>query len=68
MCRKVTGHPIPAEVAPRRDGDPAVLIASSEKIGAELGWDPARTDLETIVADAWAFTSRLGDRAWSARR
>ena len=68
MCRKVTGHPIPAEVAPRRDGDPAVLIASSEKIGAELGWDPARTDLETIVTDAWAFTSRLGDRAWSARR
>ena len=68
MCRKVTGHPIPAEVAPRRDGDPAVLIASSEKIGAELGWDPARTDLETIVADAWAFTGRLGDRAWSARR
>ncbi|AJK69051.1 UDP-glucose 4-epimerase GalE [Corynebacterium marinum] len=68
MCRKVTGHPIPAEVTPRRDGDPAVLIASSEKIGAELGWDPARTDLETIVTDAWAFTSRLGDRAWSARR
>ncbi|QGU04790.1 UDP-glucose 4-epimerase GalE [Corynebacterium comes] len=68
MCRKVTGHPIPAEVAPRRAGDPAVLIASSEKIQAELGWNPTRTDLETIVTDAWAFTSRLGDRAWSAKR
>lgn len=66
MCREVTGHPIPAEVAPRRAGDPAVLIASSEKIKQELGWDPTRTDLETIVRDAWAFTSRLGDRAYSA--
>ena len=68
MCRKVTGHPIPAEVAPRRAGDPATLIASSDRIRRELGWNPTRTDLETIVTDAWAFTSRLGDRAWSARR
>src|SRR5699024_5783268 len=48
MCREVTGHPIPAEVAPRRAGDPAVLIASSEKAQRELGWNPARTDLRTI--------------------
>jgi len=68
MCRKVTGHPIPAEVAPRRAGDPATLIASSDRIRRELGWNPTRTDLETIVTDAWAFTSRLGDRAWSTRR
>ncbi len=68
MCRKVTGHPIPAEVAPRRAGDPATLIASSDRIRRELGWNPTRTDLETIVTDAWAFTSRLGERAWSARR
>lgn len=68
MCRKVTGHPIRAEVAPRRAGDPATLIASSAKIQAELGWNPTRTDLETIVTDAWAFTSRLGDKAWSAKR
>lgn len=67
MCREVTGHPIPAEVAPRRAGDPAVLIASSEKAKAELGWAPSRTDLRTIVEDAWAFTSQLGDRAYSAR-
>lgn len=68
MCRAVTGHPIPAEVAPRRAGDPATLIASSEKITAELGWNPRHTDLETIVTDAWNFTSQLGDRAHSARR
>ncbi|MCS5479126.1 UDP-glucose 4-epimerase GalE [Corynebacterium sp. YIM 101645] len=68
MCRKVTGHPISAEVAPRRAGDPAVLIASSAKIGEELGWNPTRTDLETIVTDAWAFTSQLGEKAWSAKK
>lgn len=67
-CREVTGHPIPAEVAPRRAGDPAVLIASSEKAIKELGWKPQFTDLKTIVEDAWAFTSALGDRAHSARR
>ncbi|AHI22975.1 UDP-glucose 4-epimerase GalE [Corynebacterium vitaeruminis] len=67
-CREVTGHPIPAEVAPRRAGDPAVLIASSEKAMKELGWKPQFTDLKTIVEDAWAFTSALGDRAHSARR
>lgn len=67
-CRRVTGHPIPAEVAPRRAGDPAVLIASSDKARAELGWKPTHTDLNTIVEDAWAFTSQLGDRAYSAPR
>jgi UDP-glucose 4-epimerase len=54
-CRAVTGHPIPAVTAPRRPGDPAVLIASSEKAQAELGWRPQRTDLATIVGDAWEF-------------
>lgn len=68
VCREVTGHPIPAEVAPRRAGDPAVLIASSEKIRKELGWDPTRTQLRRIVEDAWAFTEQLGDRSHSAPR
>ena len=54
-CREVTGHPIPARSAPRRAGDPAVLIASSEAAQAELGWRPRRTDLATIVGDAWQF-------------
>lgn len=65
-CRSVTGHEIPAEVAPRRAGDPAILVASSEKISRELGWDPSRTDLATIVRDAWEFTRNLGDRAHSS--
>ncbi|MBB3052647.1 UDP-glucose 4-epimerase [Prauserella isguenensis] len=55
-CRQVTGHEIPAAVAPRRDGDPAVLVASAEKARAELGWKPVHTDLHGIVADAWRFT------------
>jgi UDP-glucose 4-epimerase len=53
--RAVTGHPIPIEMAPRRPGDPAVLVASSEKARAELGWVPARPALSDIVADAWTF-------------
>jgi UDP-glucose 4-epimerase len=53
--RAVTGHPIPVEMAPRRTGDPAVLVASSAKARAELGWVPARPALADIVADAWTF-------------
>ncbi|MFC5994945.1 UDP-glucose 4-epimerase GalE [Pseudonocardia hispaniensis] len=55
-CRAVTGHPIPAAPAPRRPGDPAVLVASSERAKAELGWHPVRAELSGIVADAWRFT------------
>ncbi|MGL4109670.1 UDP-glucose 4-epimerase GalE [Clostridium sp. LP20] len=53
VARKVTGHPIPAEVAPRRAGDPATLIASSERAIKELGWEPKFNDLETIISTAW---------------
>ena len=52
-ARRVTGHPIPMEVSPRRPGDPAALIASSEKIAQELGWKPRHTDLDEIIASAW---------------
>ena len=55
-CREVTGHPIPAVVAPRRAGDPAVLVASSERARTDLGWKPERADLTGIVRDAWNFT------------
>ncbi|MCW0214224.1 MAG: UDP-glucose 4-epimerase GalE [Pseudonocardia sp.] len=55
-CRGVTGHPIPATTAPRRAGDPAVLIASSHAAAEALGWRPSRTDIRTIVGDAWRFT------------
>ena len=52
-ARQVTGHPIPARVAPRRAGDPAVLVASSQKIKRELGWSPEKQDLHTIIKSAW---------------
>lgn len=51
--RKVTGHPIPAEVKERRAGDPAVLIASSDKAKSVLGWNPEFNSLEKIIEDAW---------------
>jgi len=54
-CREVTGHPIAARDVGRRAGDPAVLIASSAKAIAELGWHPRRSDLREIVSDAWEF-------------
>jgi len=53
--REVTGHPIPAEVVARRPGDPAVLIASSDKIRRELGWQPQYGDLRTIIESAWKW-------------
>ncbi|TXK35952.1 UDP-glucose 4-epimerase GalE [Nonomuraea sp. C10] len=59
VCREVTGHEIPAVVGPRRAGDPAVLVASSERIQRELGWKPERTELRDIVADAWEALSGI---------
>ncbi len=55
VCQEVTGAGIRTEVAPRRAGDPAVLVASSAKIQAELGWRATR-DLRAMAADAWQFT------------
>ncbi len=52
-ARKVTGHPIPAKITPRRAGDPAQLIASSEKAKTVLGWHPEHADLEEIITTAW---------------
>ncbi|MDI3421828.1 UDP-glucose 4-epimerase GalE [Streptomyces luteolus] len=56
--RQVTGHPIPEVMAPRRGGDPAVLVASASAAREKLGWNPSRADLAGIVADAWAFAQR----------
>ncbi|MBI6873659.1 UDP-glucose 4-epimerase GalE [Clostridium aciditolerans] len=53
VCRKVTGCNIEAEVAPRREGDPAILIASSDKAKKQLGWNPKYNSIETIVETAW---------------
>jgi UDP-glucose 4-epimerase len=54
-ARRVTGHAIPAEVHPRRPGDPAVLVASSEKAVRELGWKPKYIELDEIVRTAWVW-------------
>jgi UDP-glucose 4-epimerase len=53
-ARKVTGREIAVNEEPRRPGDPAQLVASSEKIRTELGWEPEK-DLEAMIADAWAW-------------
>ncbi|MFE2218375.1 UDP-glucose 4-epimerase GalE [Streptomyces canus] len=57
--RKVTGHPIPEVVAPRRGGDPATLVASAATAREKLGWNPSRADLAGIVADAWEFAQTI---------
>src|SRR5215218_10624814 len=57
-AREVTGHQVPVEVGPRRAGDPAQLVASSDRIRGDLGWAPAHTDLVGIVRDAWEFAQR----------
>jgi UDP-glucose 4-epimerase len=54
-ARKVTGHAIPAEMVSRRRGDAAVLVASSEKVKKELGWQPHYPELEQIIATAWQW-------------
>ncbi len=54
-AREVTGRKIKSEVGPRRDGDPAELVASSELIRKELGWEPEYPDLRSIVASAWGW-------------
>ena len=57
-CRRVTGHPIPEHVAPRRAGDPATLVAASGKARGQLSWEPKYADLDVIVGDAWEFTRK----------
>jgi UDP-glucose 4-epimerase len=52
-ARQITGRAVPVRVGPRRAGDPAVLIASSDKIKRELGWKPEMQDLRLIVESAW---------------
>jgi UDP-glucose 4-epimerase len=54
-ARRVTGHPIPVEIHPRRPGDPAVLVASSARAMRELGWTPRYTSLDDIIRTAWIW-------------
>jgi UDP-glucose 4-epimerase len=55
VAREVTGAELPVEIAPRRDGDPAALVASSRKAADELGWVPAKNTLPDMIGDAWEF-------------
>ena len=54
-ARRVTGHPIPVEIKPRRPGDPARLAASSAQAKSNLGWIPKHTEIDDILASAWAW-------------
>jgi UDP-glucose 4-epimerase len=54
-ARRVTGRDIPTKIGARRAGDPAVLIASSDKIKRELGWEPRYQDLSLIIESAWEW-------------
>jgi len=62
VCRRVTGHPIPAKIGPRREGDPAKLVASSEKMTKELGWKPRFASLDSIVESAWKWNTAIGTK------
>jgi UDP-glucose 4-epimerase len=53
--RRVTGTPVPERIAPRRAGDPPVLVAAPERIKRELGWTPRYTEIDAIVASAWKW-------------
>jgi hypothetical protein len=57
-ARKVTGHPIPADVVPRRPGDPPTLIACSDKAREVLGWKPQFEDPEIIIESAWKWCQK----------
>ena len=56
-AKNITGVDIPVKFAPRRAGDPPVLVASSDKIKRELGWNPTRTQIDNIIKTAWAWHS-----------
>ena len=55
VARKVTKHEIPEVISPRREGDPAILIASSSKAKKILGWSPEHDSLEEIISSAWKW-------------
>ncbi len=55
---RVTGRKVPAKIGPRRPGDPAVLVASWEKLQREAGWTPKYSDFETIIRTAWEWKQK----------
>jgi UDP-glucose 4-epimerase len=62
VARRLSGVEFPVEEAPRRPGDPAMLVARADQIRTVLDWEPRYNDLETIVADAWRWEKKLQKR------
>lgn len=62
VAERVTGKKVKVEFGPRRPGDPAVLAASSDRVRAELGFEPRRQDLQEIIESAWRFMTSAGER------
>ena len=60
-ARRITGREIPLEIGSRRAGDPAVLVAASGRARGELGWEPTRSDLTSLLTDAWRWHQRHPD-------
>jgi UDP-glucose 4-epimerase len=56
---QITGKKVPVVIGPRRAGDPAVLVASNDKLSSELGWRPRRSSLGDIVGSAWSWKQRF---------
>ena len=65
-AQRVSQHEIPFHIVKRRAGDPAVLIASSDKIKQQLGWNPQYQDLALIIESAWRRRSRRPSAEWTA--
>ena len=60
--REATGREVPHRIGPRRDGDPAVLVAAVGRAATELGWRPERSAIGTVVKDAWAWEQKRGQQ------
>ena len=68
VAERVTGRPVPVQVGPRRQGDPAVLVASSARARHDLGWSPRRQSLDAIVGSAWAWMQQRADGSVAASK
>lgn len=57
---RITGKKVPHVIGPRREGDPPLLVADSQRLQNTVGWKPSRADLDRIVSDAWQFARKQG--------
>jgi UDP-glucose 4-epimerase len=66
-AKRITGRDIPINAGPRRSGDPAVLVAKSDRIAKALGWNPRESSLDAIVRSAWTWETTLSRTGEAAR-